>query len=114
MNFKSSKFETEFVKEGAGGNKNLKELFHEAAQKELPTVQEQNNFEITNDYLQYRQEVIAQSMGGLNIYQLTLTKRRGAGSIPHKRKQVIYIQARVHAAETHGSFIMSSIIKEFS
>jgi murein tripeptide amidase MpaA len=27
---------------------------------------------------------------------------------------VIYIQARLHAAETHGSFIMSKIIRELS
>jgi murein tripeptide amidase MpaA len=53
-------------------------------------------------------------MGGLNVYQLTITKRREAGSIRHKKKHVIYIQARLHAAETHGSLIMSKIIKEFS
>ena len=29
---------------------------------------EQNNFEITNKYLLYRQDVICQSSGGLNIY----------------------------------------------
>ena len=51
MNFKTSKFETEFIKEEAGGKKHLKQLFDEAAEKEMPTVQEQNNFEITNDYL---------------------------------------------------------------
>jgi predicted deacylase len=53
-------------------------------------------------------------MGGLNVYQVTIAKRREAGSIKHKKKHVIYIQARLHAAETHGSHIMSSIIKEIS
>lgn len=62
----------------------------------------------------YRQEAIAQSIGGLNIYQITITKSREAGSIRHRKKSVIYITSRVHAAETHGSFIMSKIIKEFS
>ena len=30
-------------------------------------------------------------MGGLNIYQLTITKKREAGSIKHKKKKIIYI-----------------------
>ena len=68
MNFKTSKFEQEFIRDQAKGNNNLKDLFwNEAAKNELPLSQ-QHNFEITNDYLQYRQEVIAQSMGGLNIF----------------------------------------------
>jgi len=45
---------------------------------------------------------------------LTITKRRDAGSEKHKKKSCIYIQARLHAAETHGSFIMSHIIKELT
>ena len=53
-------------------------------------------------------------MGGLNIYQITLTKRREAGSIKHKKKKIIYIQARLHAAETHGSFIMRYLIHELT
>lgn len=63
------------------------------------------NFEIVNKFLHYRQEVVGQSMCGLNLYQLTITKRR-EHSIKHKKKAVIYIQARLHAAETHGSLIM--------
>ena len=53
-------------------------------------------------------------MGGMNIYQITITKRKDAGSINHKKKTLMYIQARLHAAETHGSFIMSTILKELS
>jgi len=30
-------------------------------------------------------------MGGLNIYQITITGRREAGSIRHKKKKCIYI-----------------------
>ena len=33
------------------------------------------NFEISNGNFIYRQEVIGQSMGGLNIYELTLTSK---------------------------------------
>lgn len=76
--------------------------------------QANQNFEITTKYLLYRQEAIAQSIGGLNIYQITITKRREAGSLKHRRKSCMYIQARLHAAETHGSFIMSHILKELS
>ena len=44
---------------------------------------------------------------------LTITKRREV-SIKYKKKQVIYIQARLHAAETHGSLIMKQIINELT
>ena len=43
--------------------KSLKEMFEKEKQSS-----EQNNFEITTKYLLYKQEVIAQSIGGLNIY----------------------------------------------
>lgn len=36
--------------------------------EEGETIEQAKNFEITNKYLLYRQEVLAQSMGGLNIY----------------------------------------------
>ena len=32
----------------------------------------------------------------------------------YKRKKLIYIQARLHAAETHGSLIMRNIMLEFA
>lgn len=32
----------------------------------------------------------------------------------HKKKSVMYIQARLHAAETHGSFIMRNILLELT
>ena len=53
-------------------------------------------------------------MGGLNIYQLTVTKRRDTTGVRHSKKKVIYIQARLHAAETHGSLIMRHIIKDLT
>ena len=71
------------------------------------------NFEIVNKFLHYRQEVVGQSMCGLNLYQLTITKRR-EHSIKHKKKAVIYIQARLHAAETHGSLIMQHLMHEIT
>ena len=49
-----------------------------------------NNFEITNKTIKYRQEVLGQSICGLNLYQLTLTKRKDL-SMKHKTKTVIYI-----------------------
>ena len=53
----------------------------------------------------------AKSVAGLNIHQLTLTKRKGA---PYHKKKVMYITARLHAAETHGSVIMQYLIKELT
>lgn len=67
--------------------------------------------EITTDYLYYKQEVVSQSVGGLNVYQLTLTKRRGISS---QNKKCIYITSRLHAAETHGSIIMKYLIDEIT
>ena len=32
--------------------------------------------------------------------------------MPYHRKKVMYITARMHAAETHGSFIMKYILQE--
>lgn len=32
----------------------------------------------------------------------------------YKKKKIIYIQARLHAAETHGSLIMQNIMLEFA
>lgn len=59
--------------------------------------------------------MIAQSIGGLNVYQLTFAKKKAAnGALRYRKRQCIYIQARLHAAETHGSFIMSHIISELS
>ena len=52
-------------------------------------------------------------MGGLNIYQISLTKRKEL-SKKHKKKSVIYMQARLHAAETHASIIMKYIMHEFT
>ena len=60
------------------------------------------------------------------MYELTLTsnvvkelpilKGKAADKQPKekKKKQCIYIQARQHSAETHGSIVMSSIIKELT
>ena len=48
------------------------------------------NFEIINKFIHYRQEVIGQSICGLNIYQMTLTKRKEI-SMRHKKKKVIFI-----------------------
>jgi hypothetical protein len=66
MQFKSSKFESEFIKREVKGANKLKELIlNETATNPLSN---QQNFEISNDYLQWRQEVVAQTMGGLNVF----------------------------------------------
>ena len=52
-------------------------------------------------------------MGGLNIYQITLTKRKNEPkATPYHKKKCMYITARLHSAETHGSQIMKNIIHE--
>ena len=70
--------------------------------------------EIHTEYLYYKQEIVSQSVGGLNIYQITMTKRKGQASNnrPYHKKKCIYITARLHAAETHGSLIMKYIMSE--
>jgi hypothetical protein len=39
------------------------------------------NFEIINDSIIFRQEVIGQSIGGLNLYQLTFTSTQWARNV---------------------------------
>ena len=70
--------------------------------------------EIHTKYLYYKQEIVSQSVGGLNIYQITLTKRQGQAphNKPYHKKKSIYITARLHSGETHGSLIMKYIMQE--
>ena len=56
----------------------------------------------------------AKSVAGLNIHQLTLTKRKGNQGAANHKKKVMYITARLHSAETHGSVIMQHLIKELT
>ena len=87
-------------------------------EKDSPVIKQSNFFrgtkllEIHTDYLYYKQETISQSAGGLNVYQITLTKRKGPNCLPYHRKKCMYITARLHAAETHGSLIMKYVIQE--
>jgi len=67
---------------------------------------------IFTDYLYYKQEIISQSVGGLNVYQITLTKRKGSNCVPDHKKKCMYITARMHSAETHSSLIMKYIMQE--
>ena len=64
--------------------------------------------EIHTEYLYYKQEIVSQSVGGLNIYQVTMTKRKGQApnNRPYHKKKCMYITARLHSGETHGSLIM--------
>ena len=80
--------------------------------KQLKRPQNCKLLEIHTDYLYYKQEIVSQSVGGLNIYQITLTKRKGPNCLPFHRKKCMYITARLHSAETHGSLIMKHIIHE--
>jgi len=47
----------------------------------------------------------------LNIYQLTISKK-SLTLKAHQKKKCIYIIARQHAAETHGSYLMRFLIHE--
>ena len=66
--------------------------------------------EIHTDYLYYKQEIVSQSVGGLNVYQMTITKRKGPNCLPYHKKKCMYVTARMHAAETHGSLVMKYIL----
>lgn len=46
------------------------------------------------------------------MYQLTVTKRRGLSTC--SAKKCMYVTARLHAAETHGSWIMKYLIEELT
>lgn len=48
-------------------------------------------------------------MGGLFIYQIQISNK---SQKPNVKKKVIYLQARQHAAETHGSHIMQSVLRD--
>jgi len=54
---------TQFEKQ-VKNNDNIQKYFEE----DQPQDKDESNYEIRNKYLLYRQEVIAQSIGGLNIY----------------------------------------------
>ena len=76
--------------------------------------EETTKIEIQTEYLYYKQEVASKSVAGLNIHQLTLTKRKGAQGVPFHKRKVMYISSRLHSAETHGSVIMQHLIKELT
>lgn len=57
MYTKTSKLETQFIKDQTEGQGKMKELFIKDAVGAHDSTS--HNFEITNDYLHYRQEVIA-------------------------------------------------------
>ena len=86
-------------------------------EKESPLIKPRDHvravklLEIHTDYLYYKQEIVSQSVGGLDLYQITLTKRKGPNCVSYHRKKCMYISARMHAAETHGSLIMKYILQ---
>lgn len=47
--------------------------------------------EISTNYLLFKQSIIAKSLGGLNIYCLSFTKKREVGAIPTIKKNCIYL-----------------------
>jgi cytosolic carboxypeptidase protein 2/3 len=54
-------------------------------------------------------------MGGLPIYMITVTGRGNKkDSIRISKRKVIVIQARIHAGETHSSFIMAKLFKDLA
>eukprot|EP00347_Sterkiella_histriomuscorum_P024428 403331151 len=71
-------------------------------------------YEIKSGNLLYKQEIIAYSVGGLPIYQITITNRCLQGQIKYKKRKVLYICSRVHAGETSASYIMQNIIYELT
>jgi len=66
--------------------------------------------EIHTDYLYYKQEIVGQSVGSLNVFQITLTKRKGPNCLPFHKKKCMYVTARMHSAETHASHVMKYIM----
>ena len=46
------------------------------------------------------------------MFQLSLTKRNS--NVPYSKRRCIYVTARQHAAETHGSLIMHNLITELT
>ena len=45
-------------------------------------------------------------MGGLPLYMLTITGRSRAGYLKISKRKVVLIQARIHAGESHSSYLM--------
>ena len=105
-----NRFESKYIK---NENPKVKEFALDSNQIVRRNKVRDQSFDIFNKQIHYRQEVLGQSICGLNIYQISITKRKEI-SIKYKRKKLIYIQARLHAAETHGSLIMKNILLEFA
>lgn len=51
-------------------------------------------------------------MGGVPIYMLTITGRGQRDSVKISKRKIIVIQSRIHAGETHSSFIISKLFKD--
>ena len=64
---------------------NLKKFMEDKEDSEEDEQTNDPSFEILNDKILYRQEVIGQSMCGLKIYQITITKRK-ENSIKFRKK----------------------------
>ncbi len=85
------------------------ELFSDTKESIVePLIMRGEEFEIKTSHIVYKQEIICRSMCGLPIYNLTISSIKPS----LKKKRVIYITARVHAGETHSSFIMAKLIDE--
>ena len=70
-------------------------------------------FEIKTSHLVYRQDILCRSVCGLPVYLLTISQPK-ISTKALRKKRVIYITSRVHAGETHSSFVMQKILTELT
>ena len=85
-----NQFERKFFEGQNDDNRDMSQFKNNQKNLEKRNKFRDQNFDIHLKTLLYRQEVIGQSICGLNIYQLTLTKKKEF-SIKYKKKKVMYI-----------------------
>ena len=83
-------------------------------EKLIQEVRELNSFSITTKKLYYSQEVISKSICGLNVYMLTIALSSKLKKVPLNKRKCLFLQARTHAAETPGNFVMRELIKQIT
>jgi hypothetical protein len=67
------------------------------------------DIKITTKNFVYRREVLCLTLSGLSVPIITVTSKRGKGSIPMHKRQAVFITARVHPGESNSSFVFEGI-----